>query len=395
MTGVESVSNGVPLFLKPRVPLAQRTLAIIIAILVVFLAGIAILSRAYGIGATSPGQDGYQSVLSILVAAVAGRGAFYYLTMAAIGMVLALSANTSFAGFPRLCRVLAEDGFLPDVFAVRGRRLVFSQGIMTLAVLSGGLLIGFGGVTDRLIPLFAIGALLAFTLSQGGMVQHWRRSRGPGSARSAVINGLGALATGVTLIIVAVSKFAEGAWWIVIMIPTLAVCFARVNRHYRRIGAQVATIEPLEIPDAQSPIVVLPASTWNKMTQHGLKFALRLSPDVHVVQVRTETDHLEDLSDNWALLIKSRARTEGIVEPKLVVLTSEYRRFFKPFVDYVLALETDNPGRDVVVVIPDVILSHWYEGLLHNNRGAFLRSLLRARGGPRVVVVDVPFRIND
>ena len=395
MTGVESVSNGVPLFRKPRVPLAQRTLGAIIAILVVFLVGIAFLSHTYGIGATPPGQAGYQSILSILVGAVTGRGAFYYLTMTAIGTVLALSANTSFAGFPRLCRVLAEDGFLPDIFAVRGRRLVFSQGIMTLAVLSGGLLVGFGGLTDRLIPLFAIGALLAFTLSQAGMVQHWRRNRGRGFRRSAFINGLGALATGVTLLVVAVSKFAEGAWLIVVVIPTLAGFFSRVNGHYRRIATQIATIEPLEIPDAQRPIVVVPAGSWNKMTQHGLKFALRLSPDVHVVQVKTETDNVEDLSDNWELLIRSRARAEGIAAPKLVVLTSEYRRFFKPLVDYVLTLEKDNPERDVVVVIPDIILSHWYEGLLHNNRGAFLRSLLRARGGPRVVVVDIPFRIND
>lgn len=395
MTGVEAVSNGVPLFRKPRVPLAQRTLGAIIGILVIFLAGIAFLTRAYGIAATPPGQVGYQSVLSILVAAVTGRGAFYYLTMAAVGAVLALSANTSFADFPRLCRVLAEDGFLPDVFAVRGRRLVFSQGIVTLTVIAGVLLAGFGGVTDRLIPLFAIGALLAFTLSQAGMVQHWRRHRGAGFRRSALINGVGAAATGVTLLVVAVSKFAEGAWLIIVVIPALALFFRRVNGHYRRIADRIATIDPLEIPDAQSPVVVVPAGSWNRMTQHGLKFALRLSPDVYVVQVKTETDSVEDLSDNWQLLIGSRARTVGIVQPRLVVLTSEHRRFYKPLVDYVLALENDNPGRDIVVVIPDVILSHWYEGLLHNNRGAFLRSLLRARGGPRVVVVDVPFRIND
>ena len=396
MTGVEAVSNGVPLFRKPRVPLAQRTLGAIIAILVLFLAGIALLSRAYRIGATAPGQTGYQSVLSILVGAVAGRGPFYYLTMASIGIVLALSANTSFADFPRLCRVLAEDGFLPDIFAVRGRRLVFTQGIMSLALFSGALLLCFGGLTDRLIPLFAIGALLAFTLSQAGMVQHWRRRRGPRVGRSTAINAVGAVATGLTLLVVAVSKFTEGAWLILAVIPALTLFFRRVNGHYQRIASQVATIDPLEIPGAQNPLVVVPAGSWNKMTQHALRFALRLSPNVRVVHVKTEADTVEDLlSDNWELLVGSRARAEGIAQPKLVILTSEYRRFYKPFVDYVLKLEIDNPGRDVVVVIPDVILSHWYEGLLHNNRGAFLRSLLRSRGGPRLVVVDVPFRIND
>jgi amino acid transporter len=395
MTGVEAVSNGVPLFRKPRVLMARRTLGAIIAILVVLLVGIAVLARAYGIGATVPGRIGYQSVLSMLVGAVAGHGTFYYATMAAIGIVLALSANTSFADFPRLCRVLAEDGFLPDIFAVRGRRLVFSQGIVTLAVLSAALLIEFRGVTDRLIPLFAIGALLAFTLSQAGMVQHWRRRGEIENRRSTWINGVGAVATGAALLVVAVSKFTEGAWLILVVIPATALLFRRVNRHYVHIAVQVSTIDPLEIPSARSPIVVVPAGSWNKITQNGLKFALRLSTDVHVVQVKTETDSVEDLSDNWELLIGSRARAEGIVEPKLVVLTSEYRRFFKPLVDYVLELERANPDRDVVVVIPDVILSHWYDGLLHNNRGAFLRSLLRARGGPRVVVVDVPFRIND
>jgi amino acid transporter len=395
MTGVEAVSNGVPLFRPPRVRLAQRTLGAIIAILVVFLLGIALLTRAYGIGATEPGAAGYQSILSMLVAAVTGRGAFYYLTMGSVGVVLALSANTSFADFPRLCRVLAEDGFLPDLFAVRGRRLVFSSGIVTLAALAGGLLVGFGGVTDRLIPLFAIGALLAFTLSQAGMVLHWRRRPGRGSRRSGAINGLGACATGITLLVVAVSKFVEGAWLVVAVIPGLAAFFSRVNGHYQRIASQVATIAPLEIPDPQSPIVVVPAASWNRMTQHGLKFALRLSTQVHVVQVKTETDSVEDLADNWELLIASRARAVGIPAPILVRLTSEDRRFFKPFVDYVLGLERDNPSRDIVVVIPDVILRHWYEGLLHNNRGAFLRSLLRSRGGSRLVIVDVPYHIDD
>jgi amino acid transporter len=170
MTGVEAVSNAVPIFRKPAIQTAQRTLTAIIAILVALLAGIGYLCRAYGIGATEPGAAGYQSVLSMLVAAVFGRGAFYYATIVAITAVLALSANTSFAGFPRLCRMLAEDRYLPGTFAERGRRLVFSTGIVVLTALAGALLVVFGGITDRLIPLFAIGALLAFTLSQAGMV---------------------------------------------------------------------------------------------------------------------------------------------------------------------------------------------------------------------------------
>ena len=214
------------------------------------LAGIAYLCRAYGIGATEPGQAGYESILSQLTAAVVGRGWFYYVTIGSVLSVLALSANTGFADFPRLCRVIAQDGFLPSGFAHRGRRLVYSQGILVLAVLSAGLLIGFGGITDNLIPLFAVGAFLAFTLSQAGMVAHWRRVGGPHARKSMAINAAGAVCTAVTLVVVLVSKFAEGAWVMILLVPALLVLFAGVQAHYRAVGREVATDEPL---DADGP----------------------------------------------------------------------------------------------------------------------------------------------
>ena len=197
MTGVEAVSNGVRAFREPTVRNAQRTLTVIIGLLAVLLAGIAYLVRAYGIQATDPGKPGYQSVISMLVAAVMGRGVFYYFTIGSVLVILSLSANTAFADFPRLCKAVAQDGFLPHSFGYRGRRLVYSQGIYVLAVLSAILLILFRGVTDRLIPLYAIGAFLAFTLSQAGMVGHWRRKPGRGSRRSMLVNGLGGVATGL------------------------------------------------------------------------------------------------------------------------------------------------------------------------------------------------------
>ena len=395
MTGVEAVSNGVPLFRAPTVKVAQRTLTAIVAILVCLLGAIVYLCRAYGIGATEPGQDGYQSILSMLVSAVIGRGAFYAVTMATIVAVLALSANTSFADFPRLCRVLAQDRYLPEFFAERGRRLVYSRGIVALAIFSGALLIAFGGITDRLIPLFAIGAFLAFTLLQLGMVQHWRRAGAPRHRLSLAVNAIGAVATGTTLILVSVSKLTDGAWITIVVLPLLLAFFLRVNRHYRSVAAQVETIAPMEMPTRASPVVVVPAGSWNKLTRHGLKFALRLSPDVHVVQVQTETDSIEDLSDNWELLIASPARTAGVPLPKLTVLKSSYRRFFAPFVEFVNKLDREHPDRDVVVVIPDLVMNRWYEGFLHNNRGAFLRQLLRVRCSSRVVVVDIPFHLRD
>lgn len=210
LTGVEAVSNGVRAFREPVGKTAQRTLTIIIAILTVLLAGIAYLVRAYQIGATPPGQSGYESILSQLTGAVMGKDAFYYVTIASILLVLAFQANTAFADFPRVCRAVAQDGYLPYSFASRGRRLVYSHGIYVLAFLSGFLLILFGGVTDRLIPLFAVGAFLAFTLSQAGMVVHWRRKRGRRSRSSMLVNGIGATATATTVAIVTVSKFAEG-----------------------------------------------------------------------------------------------------------------------------------------------------------------------------------------
>src|ERR1700681_2785988 len=188
MTGVEAVSNGVRAFREPTVRNAQRTLTVIIGLLAVLLAGIAYLVRAYGIQATDPIKPGYQSVISMLVAAVAGRGLFYYFTIGSVLVILSLSANTAFADFPRLCKAVAHDGFLPHSFGFRGRRLVYSEGIYVLAVLSAILLVLFRGVTDRLIPLYAIGAFLAFTLSQAGMVGHWRKTRGRGAVRSMIIS---------------------------------------------------------------------------------------------------------------------------------------------------------------------------------------------------------------
>ena len=229
MTGVEAVSNGVTAFREPAVPHAQRTLTAIIGLLAVMLAGIAYLCHVYTIGATEPGQAGYQSILSQLVAAVVGRGVFYYITIGSVLSVLALSANTGFADFPRLCRVIASDGFLPSGFAHRGRRLVYSQGIIVLAVLSAGLLIAFGGITDHLIPLFAIGAFLAFTLSQAGMVVHWWRLGGAHAKKSMAINAAGAVSTGVTLVVVLVSKFLEGAWVMILLIPGLLLLFYSVR----------------------------------------------------------------------------------------------------------------------------------------------------------------------
>jgi hypothetical protein len=394
MTGVEAVSNGVPVFRQPTIRNAERTLTIIIVLLVALLFGIALLSRLYGISATDPGEKGYESLLSQLTAAVAGRGVFYYVTMGSVVAVLALSANTSFADFPRLCRVLALDRFLPDTFATRGRRLVFSYGVIVLAFLSGLLLVVFGGITDKLIPLFAIGAFLAFTLSQAGMVRHWQKAPGPGSRRSMWINGVGAVATGLTLVVVAVSKFAEGAWLAVLAVPLLVFVFSRIKRHYHSVAQQVIDEEPLTLAETQPPIVVVPVQSWNRLASRGLRFALELSPDVRALHVLTQDTTICELTAVWEELVAQPARTAGLEPPQLVLRKSTFRQFFAPLIDYVEHLRDSHPDRDIVVIVPDLVVRRWYHTFLHNNRGTVLRQLLRLRGGPRVVVVNTPFYLS-
>ena len=395
MTGVEAVSNGVPVFRQPTIRNAERTLTIIIAILVLLLGGIAVLSKVYGVVATEPGEPGYQSVLSLLTGTVMGRGVFYYVTMGAVVAVLALSANTSFSGFPRLCRVLALDRFLPDTFATRGRRLVFSYGVIVLALFSGLLLTVFGGVTDKLIPLFAIGAFLAFTLSQAGMVQHWRKAEGGAKHRSMWINGVGAVATGITLVVVTVSKFGEGAWIAVIAIPLVVFTFSRISLHYKSVGRQVALDEPLELSETHPPIVVVPVQSWSKLTARGLRFALELSSDVRAVHILTQDSTISELTLVWEELVAGPARAAGLEPPQLVLRKSTYRQFFAPLVDYVEQLRDRHPDRDIVVIVPDLVVRRWYHAFLHNNRGIVLRNLLRIRGGPRVVVVNTPFHLSE
>jgi amino acid transporter len=394
MTGVEAVSNGVSAFREPGVRHAQRTLTAIIAILIILLAGIAYLAGAYRVAATNPGEAGYQSVLSQLVAAVVGRGVFYYVCIAAILAVLALSANTGFADFPRLCRMIAQDGFAPRVFASRGRRLVYSAGIYVLTALSALLLVIFGGITDRLIPLFAVGAFLAFTLSQAGMVAHWIRARGRGWVRNIIVNGVGALATGVTLAIVLVAKFVEGAWVTVFLIPTLLVGFLAVRRHYRAVSLEIANPLPLDVRNIQPPIVVIPMREWNKMSQRGLRFALKLSPDIHVVQIRTGETGEDDLKRRWHELVEGPTSQAGLPTPRLIEVASPYRHVFNPLLEYVVKMKEEHPDRQIAVLIPELVARRWYHHLLHNKRAAMLKALLLVRGDDDIVVINVPWYLD-
>jgi len=394
MTGVEAVSNGVTAFREPVVRTARRTLTIVIVILAILLAGIAYLVHSYAIGATNPGQSGYQSVLSMLLGAVAGRGVFYYVSIASILLVLALSANTAFADFPRLCRAIAQNNYLPHSFATRSRRLVYSYGIYLLAGLAGVLLILFRGVTDRLIPLFAVGAFLAFTLSQAGMVGHWRRVGGEGAIRSIIVNGLGAVATGVTVIVVLVAKFVQGAWVTVLLVPGLLVAMAAVRRHYHRVFLETRSVAPLELNDLTPPLVIVPIKNWSHVVKKALRFALKISPHVRAIHVDCG-EGTSLFQQEWCRYVDEPTRRTGVATPQLVVLPSRYRYILSPIVDYVLEVERTCPNQQVAVLIPELVERHWYHHILHNKRAAVLKGLLLVKGNQRIVVINVPWYLES
>ena len=395
LTGVEAVSNGVKAFREPAVKNAQRTLTIIIFLLALLLAGISYLVKIYGIAATDPGKPGYQSLLSMLIAAVFGKGIFYYLTIASILLVLSLSANTAFADFPRLCKAIAANNYLPHVFGFRGRRLVYTYGIVVLGVLTGALLIIFGGVTDNLIPLYAVGAFLAFTLSQFGMVVHWRKNRGPHWLKSAMVNGLGGIVTGITVVVVLVAKFAQGAWITLLFIPLLIFFFRIVRRHYHAVAAAITVCAPaVPANHGRPPIAVVPIDRWSSICKQAIEFASRLSTEIIAVHVEPG-EHSELLHDDWERYVEEPFRKAGAEPPQFIVLPSPYRFVIIPLVQYVLDLSEKHPDRRIVVVIPELVEDRWYEYFLHNQRGRLLEWMLLARGNERIFTVSSPYHISE
>jgi amino acid transporter len=394
LTGVEAVSNGVKAFREPAVKNAQRTLTVVIVVLAVLLAGISYLAKAYGINATNPGQPGYQSLLSMLIAAVFGRGIFYYSTIGSILLVLSLSANTAFADFPRLCRAIAQNNYLPHIFVFRGRRLVYTYGILVLAVLTGVLLVLFGGITDRLIPLYAVGAFLAFTLSQFGMVVHWRKNRGPHWWKSAIVNGLGGCVTGVTVVVVLVAKFVEGAWITMLFIPLLIYFFVLVRRHYHSVAVRTRSTVPV-VPACHSspPVVVIPIDRWSMITKQGVELASRLSTEVIAIHVDAE-EHSELLRDDWERYVLAPFRASGDPLPELVTLPSPYRFVIVPLVQSILDLSMKHPDRRIVVVIPELVEGRWYEYFLHNQRGRLLEWMLVVHGNERIFTLAAPYYLG-
>ncbi|HEY6489662.1 MAG: APC family permease [Terracidiphilus sp.] len=391
MTGVEAVSNGVMAFRDDTRKNAKITLTIIIVLLAILLLGIALLCRAYGVGATDPGGAHYESVLSMLTRAVLGRGWFYYTTIVSVLLVLALSANTAFADFPRLTRAIAGNNYLPHVFLLRGRRLLYSWGIYVLVALTATLLIIFGGVTDRLIPLYAIGAFMAFTLSQAGMVMHWKRQGG--SPVRMALNGLGAFATGITTLVVLVAKFAEGAWITALLVAAMILAMRMVHRHYQRVARETDLGRPIVPAEVSKPIVIVPIDRWSRISEKALSFALSMSDDIRCVHVQIG-EEIDPFCTEWEKNIASPLREAHKCIPKLITLKSPYRYVLQPVVEYVLGVEKETDYDKVCVLVPELVVRHWWESLMHNRRADLLKVILLLRGNRRIIVINIPWYLD-
>src|SRR5580765_6533463 len=377
MTGVEAVSNGVPAFRKPESKNAAATLVVMAVLAVGMFVGITLLAHAYVIVPSDT-----ETVVSQIARAVfGGRGWPYYAIQAGTMLILGLAANTASADFPRLASIVSRDRYLPRQFMNQGDRLAFSNGILVLSMFAAILIVIFGGDTHALIPLYMIGVFVSFTLSQFGMVIHWRRLREPGWRTSAVINGIGAIVTAIVLVIVASTKAVEGAWIIILLIPILVVIFRTTRQHYDHVASQLSLREFAPLPKLRN-IVLLPVSGVHRAVLQALHYAHTLSDDVRALYVSTDPHSLELVRKDW------EQWGEGV---PLVVLESPYRSVLEPILGYINELEATQPDAYVTIVLAEFAPARWWQHLLHNQRALLLKGALLFR--PNTVVTNVPFHL--
>ncbi len=383
MTGVEAVSNGVPAFKPPEERNAAGTLLIMAGLCVTLFMGVTLLAGAYRVVPLIESAPGYETVVSQLARGVfGGRGALYYAVQAATTLILILAANTAFADFPRLSSIIARDRYLPRQFMNQGDRLAFSNGILVLSVLAGILLVAFRGDTHALIPLYMIGVFVSFTLSQAGMVRKWRREGGPGWLTSALFNLIGAVATGLVLVVVAVTKFAEGAWIILFLIPLLVLWFRSVHNHYARVGEQLSLRGWTPEPRNHNTVVV-PISGVHRAVVQALQYATMLSPDVRAVYVDVDPKVTADVRREW------ERWGQGV---PLVVLPTAYRSLMEPLLEYIEQVDAERPDDFVTIVLPEFVPARWWHHLLHNQRALLIKGALLFK--PNTVVTSVPFHLR-
>ena len=381
LTGVEAIANGVPLFREPRAVRAKRTEMLLGIILGTMLLGLAVLAKRWNIGPRTG-----QTVLSQIMAMAVGRGWAYYIVSITITIVLALAANTSFGGLPVLASLVAKDNYLPHLFTLRGDRQVFSNGIVVLAVMAGALLVAVRGNTNTLIPLFAIGVFIGFTLSQTGLVVHWRKTRPPGWRRRALINGLGAVITAIATVVFLISKFTEGAWVVVIAIPAFVCLFLRIHAYYERAGKELKIGQIPSEPVPKHTIVIVPVNQVSRLTEHALCEAESLGQEVRAVTVVLNSgDESAEAADNF----QRQWRTWDPGVP-LHVLHNEYASVVQPLVGFIDDVREDHPDDQIVVLIPVVKPPKRRFRILHNQIDLVLSAALRGRDDIVVARVSVP-----
>jgi amino acid transporter len=377
MTGVEAVSDGVPAFAKPEAKNAAATLVTMAVLAIAMFLGITVLAHAYGV-IPSPSESG----LSQLGRAILGRGNFlYYMVQAATTLILVLAANTAYADFPRLASIVSRDGFLPRQFMNQGDRLAFSNGIIALSAFAGVLIVAFRGITESLLPLYMIGVFISFTLSQTGMVLHWRKTREPGWKMSALVNGFGALTTGIVLIIVAVTKTLEGAWVVLLLIPVIVTIFKATRRHYDHVASQL-TLRGYEPMPRKHNTVLIPIGGIQRAVVEALRYAETLSDDVRAVYVDVDSIGTEVVRKGW--------ETWG-GRVQLIVLDSPFRSVMEPLLEYIEQVEAEREDDYVTVILPEFVPARWWQHLLHNQRALLIKGALLFR--PNTVVTSVPFHL--
>jgi amino acid transporter len=389
LTGIEAISNGIRAFQEPEAENAGKTLIAMVVLLATMFLGITFLTRLLGVAPLE-----HETIVSQVGRQVFGRGPLYLMLQAGTAAILILAANTSFADFPRLSSILARDRYLPRQLANLGDRLVFNNGILGLALLASALVVLFGGQTHRLIPLYAVGVFLAFTLSQSGMVRHWFRLRGQGWQVKAVLNGMGAVATGVVLVVIVASKLVHGAWVVILLVPICVWFFYAIGRHYAAVAEQLSLegMEPEEWGDLASSRrhkVVVPVSGIHRGTLPAMRFARSLSKDVTAVMVDVEPEVTAGVREKWA--------TWGLDIP-LLVLESPYRSTIGPLLDYLAELDRQESDRGLaVVVLPEFVTATRWHGLLHNQTAQLIKSALVYQRGHTAkdrVIIDVPYHLH-
>ncbi|MCU0519355.1 MAG: APC family permease [Anaerolineae bacterium] len=385
LTGVEAISNGVPAFVPPKSRNAAQTLLAMALLMGLLFAGSIALTQAFSV-VSGPEE----TILSALARRIVGSGVVHWFIQIATMLILAVAANTSFAGFPRLAAVLAEDGFVPQQFRQLGDRLVYANAIVALSLAAALLIVAFGGDTHALIPLFAVGVFMAFTLSQTGMVLHWWHERGANWWLKAVLNGMGAAATAVTLVVVGMSKFREGAWITILLIPLMVIAFRGIRRHYAAVRAQLAVTDGA-MPSTTNarPRVVIPVSGAHRSALEAVAYARSISDDVTAVYVEIEPDSADRVRKAWQLICP---------EVPLVAVPSPYRSLLGPLFAYLDELDRCcDDSQLATVILPEVVPARWWQAVLHNHASLAIRRALvyrRRTLGFQRTIIEVPYHLD-